>query len=83
MSPTFPVSKSFDNPVMAARRAAWANLASGLPSRPALTTLLGLLCLGSLALSMAIVHALFVQYSGILLGWLIVVMHRAKPPEPL
>lgn len=70
MSPTSRIPKPLDNPVIAARRAEWANLVSEAASRPVLSTLVGLICLGSIALSMAVVHGLLARHAATLMGWM-------------
>lgn len=48
----------------------WANLFAEISARPFVSTLIGLICLCSLALGLMLMHALVGQYAVTVLGWL-------------
>jgi hypothetical protein len=58
------------NPVVAARRATWANLCREAAGRPVLSALIGLLGLAGLVLVGGIVHSLLSQHAGTVVEWL-------------
>lgn len=62
--------RSTGNPVIAARRAAWANLWSEAASRPLPSVLIGALCLGCITLGLFVLDALVAQHAITLLEWL-------------
>ncbi|WP_181918833.1 hypothetical protein [Wenzhouxiangella sediminis] len=70
MSPSIQSPAPHGNPVVAARRAMWANLLKEVVDRPALSGLVGLLGLASVVLVLGLLYSLAQAHAGTVLVWL-------------